>query len=264
VFSWLSKKENKIGLALGGGAARGLAHVGILKALEKHDIPISYITGTSVGALFGGLYAAGVPTEEIVSLAKNASWKKLTGISLNPKGFVSLKPMYSMIYKEMGNITFKELKIPFAVVATDVFSGKAKLFNEADMKVALAIEASVDFPGFFAPVAIENRYYFDGGATCNLPIKEVKKMGADIIIGVDVIPEIELEKLPSNLALIADRALDLLLERSINDVQKLADIILKPVTKPISSFDLDKAKELIELGEKCVEKNLNKIKRAML
>jgi NTE family protein len=257
------KRNKRLGLAFGGGSARGIAHLGILKGLDEHQIPIFCIAGTSAGSIIGSLYAYGLSPDKIFALLQKLSWNHFLSFPFSTKGLTSSEPIESFINQATNQATFQNLKLPFCAVATDILSGNSIELKDPNMSVALAVRASSSFPGIFEPTKILGRYYFDGGASANIPVSSAKNLGANTIIAVDVIPQTILTKLPSNFATIADRGLDIILQ-NISNLKKInADLILHPVTKPISSFDIHKAQELFDLGYQCVNANIAQIKKLL-
>ena len=174
---FLKKKPKKLGLALGGGAARGFAHLGIIKGLNHFNVPIHYMAGTSAGSIIGALVAGGVDIDTLIKEAVKLSWRDFAGFHISKKGLFSSKPIESLIHKYLGDKTFSELSIPFAAMATDILSGDGIAFCDKNMAVKQAVRASASFPGMFAPVQINDRYYFDGGAANNIPCSVVREMG---------------------------------------------------------------------------------------
>ncbi|MFH1428331.1 MAG: patatin-like phospholipase family protein [Candidatus Margulisiibacteriota bacterium] len=254
-------KREKVGLALGGGAARGFAHVGVLKVLSKNNIPIDYISGTSAGSIVGALYAAKVPIATIEKVAMMLSgiefvMPSFSFAGLNDSGVISnfLKPY-------LGNKTFKDLDIPLTVIVTDVKTGKEVIIDSG--LVREAVQASSSYPVVYTPTEINGQIYIDGGFTNNLPISPVKKMGADFVIAVDVIPEVTLKKVPQDVVSIMNRAQDILLKRTHSLDSKDADIILYPITESVRAYDLRDQRKIITLGEKCAENMIQEIKRKL-
>lgn len=254
--------KRRVGLALGGGAARGMAHLGVIKALTDHRIPIDFVAGTSAGSIVGGLYAAGVPIDEMITHVKSLRWKHIIGFSFSLKGMVSSRRLEKYLRKILGrDLTFGELKTPFCALSTDIMTGRPVELKDAQMSLATALRASSCFPGIHIPVELGGKYLVDGGTSSNVPISTVKKLGANYIIAVDVIPNVRIDHVPKNLALIVDRSLDLLLHRTSHNAYKGANMVLSPITEYIHSFEMDKADQLIQLGIDIVEQNLPKLKR---
>ncbi len=148
--------RKKIGLALSGGAARGFAHLGVLKILAEHNIPIDFIAGTSAGSIVGGALACGVSVEEIIKIGRKVSWFNMTGFSFSPKGILSNASMGAFINQYFPFKRFEDLPIPFAAVACDLETGEEVVLRDAG-DLALAIRASCAIPGVFVPIETEGR-----------------------------------------------------------------------------------------------------------
>jgi len=186
------KKELKIGLALGSGAARGLAHIGVLKALIEEGIPIDYISGSSMGALVAAYYARKGEIANLEEIALKVDWKQLTrlldpNLALLFKGVIHGKKVKELLRTLIGDVEFKDLKIPLAVVATDVNTGEEVIIKEGS--VVEAVRASISIPAIFMPVKLKNRFLIDGGIVNPVPVKVVKDMGATFVIACNVIQE---------------------------------------------------------------------------
>ncbi len=184
LFRKKNTKELKIGLALSGGAVWGISHIGVLKAFEDNHIPISFIGGTSIGALIGALYAAGMTVAELENLALNTQWKDISKLSLLFRGLLSNEPMEQYIENLVGNLTFEDLKIPFQAVAADLITGEEVILKSG--RLSAALRATTAIPGIYQPVQIENRTLVDGGIVNNVPIQMVRDMGADLVVGVSL------------------------------------------------------------------------------
>jgi len=210
------KRGLKIGLALGSGSARGLAHVGVIMALEAYNIPIDIIAGTSIGSVIGGLYASGATIRQLEEVALSIK-KSKTLFLIDPvfphSGLISGDRIEKMLNQfGIKDKTFDDLKIPFAAVATDVESGAEVILNQG--KVIDAVRASISIPGIFTPVKYQDYYLVDGGVVDPVPVDVVKMMGADIIIAVN------LAKIsPYNAVLMVDKETGLLKE-----VENLEDL----------------------------------------
>ena len=188
-------KNGKVGLALGGGAARGMAHIGVLEILEKGRVPIDMIAGTSAGAFVGALYAQGKSTRELKKLAISWNWKQRAqaiDLALPRSGFIAGHRIKKLLKSIIGDVSFDELKIPFACVATDVMTGEEVVINQGS--VLEAVRASISVPIIFSVVKYGGRYLVDGGLVNPVPVSVLKDMGADFIIAVNVMPR--LNKMP--------------------------------------------------------------------
>jgi NTE family protein len=185
-------KKRKVGLALGGGAARGMAHIGVLEMLEKENIPIDMIAGTSAGAAVGALYAQGKSTEELKKLAQSWNWKQraqIIDLALPRSGFIAGRRIKKLLKSIIGDVSFNELNIPFACVATDVITGEEVVINKGS--VLEAVRASISVPIIFSVVKHGGRYLVDGGLVNPVPVSVLKDMGADFIIAVNVTPRLK-------------------------------------------------------------------------
>ncbi len=186
-------KNPKVGLALGSGAARGLAHIGVLKVLEENKIPIDFIAGTSMGALIGATYAAGLDIEQIEEIACNTDWKLTARLflpTLPRSGFVEGKRIKDFLKTLIGDSNIDTLKVPFAVVATDLLTGEEIVIHKGSL--VEAVRASISIPVIFTPVRHQNRFLVDGGLVNPVPTSVAAEMGADVIIAVNVIPSVDI------------------------------------------------------------------------
>lgn len=184
-------KQCKIGLALGSGAARGMAHIGVLKVLEKTGTRIDAIAGTSIGAFIGALYAAGVPVGQMEEVARNVDWRQLARLldpTLPTSGLIDGRKVTRFMAELLPVHTFEELAIPLAVVATDVETGEMLIIKKGNLLQAL--QAAIAFPGIFTPVRFGDRFLVDGGLCNPVPADVVREMGAGAVIGVCAIPEV--------------------------------------------------------------------------
>lgn len=180
-------KSIKIGLALGSGAARGLTHIGVLKAIEEKGIKISYISGTSIGALIGGAYAAGFSVAEIEKIALQTDWKlmaKLFSPTLTSKSLMNSSYLTEFLNTLYANKTFENLKIPFSAVSTDILTGRMVVLNKGDLLTA--IRASISLPIIFSPVTCGEYKLVDGGLVNPTPVDIVKNMKMDKVIAVNL------------------------------------------------------------------------------
>jgi NTE family protein len=178
------------GLVLSGGGFKGIAHIGVIKAMEEEGIKATHVAGTSSGAIIGSLYAAGYPYEEILSFVKGVNLFKINKYALSKPGFVDSEKFYNDFKKYFPDDNFSRLKIPMHITATDVLSGSLKVFSSGE--IIRPILASAAFPGVFTPVKIGSAYYIDGGTLNNFPV-DVLRNQCNRIIGVYVNPFRKLE-----------------------------------------------------------------------
>jgi NTE family protein len=179
----------KIGYALGGGGARGLSHIGVMKVLEEHGIYPDVIAGTSIGALVGALYASGLRAGDIeralrLDLRRLAM---LADVRLSLSGLVQGKRVASALESFLGDLHFEDLKIPFACLATDIVNGQEVVLRTGP--VISAVRASISVPGLFTPVKVRGRYLVDGGLVNMVPVSTCRDLGAEYVVGVNVIPD---------------------------------------------------------------------------
>ncbi len=186
-----SSTEERLGISLGSGAARGLAHIGVLKVLEEAAIPVKIVTGTSMGAFIGALFAAGVPVSQMEKAALEVDWRSLTRL-LDPilptSGLTDGRKLMAFMADLLPARDFKDLNIPLGVTATDIHTGEAVIIRQGDLLEAL--RASLAFPGIFAPVRFGKRFLVDGGLCNPIPTDVARLMGASKVIGVCTIPTV--------------------------------------------------------------------------
>ncbi len=181
-----------VGLALGSGAARGMSFIGILEELEDSGIEISFLAGTSIGALIGAMFASGVPVSRMEKVACSLNWRRLARL-IDPiiptSGLIDGKKVASFIDELLPVKSFEELERPLAVTATDVETGELVIIRQGNLLEA--IQAAIAFPGIFTPVRFADRFLVDGGLCAPVPTDIVRNMGAEIVIGACAIPEVE-------------------------------------------------------------------------
>jgi NTE family protein len=182
-----STPSQKLGLALGSGAWMGLAHIGVIKSLCQHDIPISFISGSSIGAIIGGLYAATNDIYEIEKIAKSLSFKSVVKpiFQKSSDRRFSMNNKFDQFFKNIiGDVQIEDLKIPYSAVASNLLTGESLTFTKGSLITAMKASSAV--PLVFNPVKIGSDYFFDGGMTHPIPVDVVKQMGADIVMGVNL------------------------------------------------------------------------------
>lgn len=253
--------NKKIGLALSGGGARGFAHIGVLKALTENSVPIDLIAGTSAGSFVGGALASGLAVNEIIAVGQKISWFNMAGFSYSPRGFLSNAAMGTFIETNFPVSRFEDLKIPFAACAVDLSSGKEVILKDVG-DLAHAIRASCAIPGVFVPVEDETgRYLVDGGVVSPMPTKAVKKMGADIVIAVDLITGGTYQwGPPTTLVGTFFQSAMIMLKTASKNQHYHADVVIEPAISHIRPDELAKRDELIELGYQAGVASIEKIR----
>jgi NTE family protein len=272
----LQTHGKKVGLALSGGAARGLAHVGVLRILEKEGIPIHMIAGTSAGAVAGAAYAWSNDTAHITRAVLDSRWRRTTSVldlSFPRNGLMKGKKIRDFFVSFFGgNIKFKDLRIPFACVATDIDTGEEVVIDRGS--VADALRASISVPGIFNAVKYEGRYLVDGGLTTPVPIQVVRKMGADFIIAVNVNPVVSERMSPASRQRAAARKapniFQVMLQSAYITSYSLAhgaladaDVVIEPDVGDIGAGDFRKVRELITRGRYAAQTAIPEIKRRL-
>jgi len=255
-------KKNKIGIALGGGAARGYAHIGVLNAIDELNIPISYVSGTSIGSFIGALYASGNLKIFENKVRSRNSFMKDVLFKLDPV-FPKLSIMNGneviKIFKELTDIrTFEELKIPLTTVATDIINNKKIESNKGDL--INAIKASIAIPGVLTPTYVNENLCVDGGLIDPVPLQSIIDMGSDITLAVNLYGLQSSEKDDNNYNIvdIVDRSAKIIL----NNVTHLSfknnepDILIEPPIDQFKGWDFHKSNELIEIGYNTAKKIL--------
>ncbi|MCM0612381.1 patatin-like phospholipase family protein [Marinobacter sediminum] len=180
----LNPFNTRIGLALGGGAAKGIAHIGALKAFEEEQIRIHCIAGTSVGALVASYYAFGRPAESILSICSTLNLSKIINFTLERGGLFSTNTIREMIHRDLGDVRIEDANIPLAICATDIETGEQLIFRKGNL--AEIVCASMAVPGLFVPVEVDGRILVDGGLVENVPISPLPDMGAGITVAIDL------------------------------------------------------------------------------
>ena len=178
------RKAVKVALVLGAGAAKGFAHVGVLKVLEANRVPVHMVVGTSVGSLVGSLYAYGYPAYDLQKIAMGLERGELVDLTIPDNGFVKGELLEAYVNRMLRGTTMENLRVPFYAVATDIGSGQEMVFGKGN--TGLAVRASCSIPGVFRPVRIGDRTYVDGGVVSPVAVDAARRLGADVVIAVDI------------------------------------------------------------------------------
>jgi NTE family protein len=239
----------RIGLALSGGAARGMAHVGVLRALIENDVSIDCIAGTSAGSIVGGAYAAGVPLEEIVDFGRTLRWRDIGRVTMSRLGIQSNERLEQYLRTRLPITKFEELPMPFAAVATELKTGLAVVMRDKG-DVPFAIRASCTIPGWYVPVADETgRQLVDGGLVAVVPSSMARSLGADIVIAVDVNSEGATFIGPTSSVIgVLLQSLLLVQKTAAHYQRESADLVINPKVGHIRWDEMGRADELMALG----------------
>lgn len=248
----------RVGLALGGGVARGLAHIGVLSVLEKANIPIDCIAGTSMGAIIGAAYCAGLSLDDLRDIAAQTGWWQVSRPFFSAGGFVTFKHLERWFEDKIGQFDVRDLAIPFAAVASDLISGERVVLSEG--RLCTAIRASCSVPGFVPPVEIDGRILVDGGITDNIPADVARLLGADYVIGVDIfMPALRPRLGPLSQGIAAIETLVRHAGKGSNE----CDCLIVPHMEGRSYFKFSDYKKLIALGEEATREQLPAILDAL-
>lgn len=254
---WFGKKKEvktrpfRIGLALGGGGARGFAHIGVLRALEEMGIKPDVISGTSAGSIIAALYADGYAPQHIIRLFSELDVKELVDVTIPRNSLLKMDKFIHFIDKRLHSKRIEDLKIPTYIVATDFDNGKSVAFDKGDL--AIRIAASCSIPIVFPPIAIDGIHYVDGGVMRNLPVTPIRDL-CDVVIGINVSP-MQHEQYENNLLSITNRAYNFLSCGNVFPDIAQCDILIE--NEDISGynvFDIDEQEKIEELGyQKAIE-----------
>lgn len=253
--------KKKLGLVLGAGGAKGLAHIGVLQVLLRENIPIDMIAGSSMGALIGAAYAAGTDIEIMEKFAAMINQKLIMDMNIPRIGLLKGDKAYELIKLLTHRKSFSELKIPLAVVATDIKKGKPVIFQEGS--VAQAVRASISIPGIFNPIKINGKHFVDGAVTERLPVYALKEMGADYIIGVDVkVSSTDNEEKPNirNIYDVIMQSIEILENQACKGSLEMLDCLIAPNTSGFGTTDFSRGVECIAEGRLAAEKKISTIK----
>ncbi len=250
--------RKRVGLALGGGVVRGLAHLGVLTELERAGIPIDFVSGTSAGSIIGATFCAGAPPEKIKTYAMNLRWWHVARPVWPVRGLVSFDPMQRWLADKIGDLDFADLATPYAVVATDLETGRPVRLDRG--RLATAVQASCAVPGLVQPVTIDGRMLADGSLSNTIPVSVLREMGADYVIGVNIfIPTIRRWLGPLGYSL---AALEILVERAGAGIDQ-ADCLIAPRLAGQTYFRFSKRNELYALGVAATREKIPAIKAAL-
>ena len=253
-------KPVRIALALGGGAARGFAHIGVIKALEAQGIRPEIVTGTSAGAVVGALYAAGNDGFALQKLAIKMDESKINDWSLPDRGLLKGEALQQFINETIGQRSIETLKKPLGVVATDLHSGESILFRTGN--TGMAVRASATVPGVFKPVTINGHEYVDGGLSSLIPVRSARQMGADVVIAVDISARPDNKTVNSTLDILL-QTFTIMGQNMARYELKEADVVVRPQVGNVGATDFQSRHNAIMEGEKAAQAALPAIREAI-
>ncbi|HRD90440.1 MAG: patatin-like phospholipase family protein [Candidatus Accumulibacter sp.] len=250
----------KLGLALGGGAARGFAHVGVIKVLESQGIVPDIVVGSSAGAVVGALYAAGHSGFELQKLAHKLDENRISDWSLPARGVLKGESLQQFVNEAVGQRPLEGLKRPFAAVATDLHSGESIVFRSGN--TGMAVRASAAVPGVFQPVKVSGREYVDGGLSSLIPVRAARQMGSDVVIAVDISARPAGQPVRSTLEILL-QTFTIMGQSLARYELREADVVIQPQVGNIGSTDFQARHDSILEGERAAQAALPKIREAL-
>ncbi len=256
-----AKPKAVVALALGGGASKGFAHIGIIKVLKENNIPVKVVTGTSAGSIVGSLYASGMSPDRLELEAEILGKTDLVDLTLSTSGFIKGEKLQNYINYKVGNRPIQQFPIKFAAVATDFESGKAVAFNRGN--VGQAVRASASIPNVFQPAVIGGRRYVDGGLSQPVPVSAAKKQGANFIIAVDISAR-PVKNVNKSFFSYLDQTFNVMSIPLLQHELGQANVVIKPKVLEMGSIGgFDQKQRAIQLGEEAARAALPEIKRKL-
>jgi len=248
-----------IGLALGGGFARGMAHIGVLKVLEEEGIPVRIVAGTSVGALIGASYCSGLSIEELENVARSCRFTTFARWTVSRYGFASNDRMVSFLARTLKVKTFEELRIPLGVTATDFNTGEGVVFHSGS--IIDPVRASCAYPGMFLPVNIRDRWLVDGMLSHPVPTRPLREMGAERVLAVHLRGQWSKDGAPRHLFDVIGQAFAIAQDQMSHLWRGAADVVVEPEVAGFAYDDFKRAGELIRAGELAMRKVLPEVRK---
>jgi len=250
-----------LGLALGGGFARGFAHIGALEVLEANSIPVSCVAGTSVGSILGAAYASGVTPGRIADVCRNIRFKDFARWRISKMGLASNDKMGMLMRRWFSALTFEDMKIPLSIVATDLGTGEPVTFKTGS--IVDPIRASCAFPGLFEPVTIDGKCFADGGLVAPLPTRAAATLGARRILAIDVGFSNWRGAAPTNLFQVLCRSINAAQKHRNPSWEKFADVVISPQVQDLEWDSFDRAEDAIAAGRVAMERALPKVRELL-
>ncbi|MBS3921500.1 MAG: patatin-like phospholipase family protein [Deltaproteobacteria bacterium] len=240
-------KPAKIALVLGAGASKGFAHIGVLKILETNKIPVHMIVGTSVGSVIGSFYAYGLNAFELQKLSFSIEQKDIVDLTIPENGFIKGEKLEEFVNRTLKNTPMEKLKIPFYAIAIEIQNGQETVFGRGN--TGQAVRASCSIPGVFRPVKIGDKVYVDGGVVSPVAVDAAKRLGADVVLAVDISASAERTP-PRNTIETLLQSIDIMYSKLAATQLAQADVVIRPKVGYIGSSDFSKKHEAVLEGEK--------------
>ncbi len=260
----------RVGLALSGGGARGMAHIGVIGVLEAEGIPVDIVAGTSAGAVVGALYAQGKNARQLKDIALTTPWQRLKllpGVTLARSGFATARRFTTVLRSHLDDVHFADLRLPFACVAADIYTGEEIVFREGP--VVPAVRASIAIPVIMTAVRWQGRFLVDGGLVNPVPVRMAREMGADVVIAVNVAPDPafrlapqQRQKEPGILQVIA-QSISVATSHLTRESLAGADVVIEPALGHFGIADFERAGEGISRGEAAALEAVPEIRRRL-
>ncbi len=254
------ERPPKVAVVLGAGAAKGFAHVGVLKILESNRIPVNMIVGTSAGSFVGSLYAYGFNAFQLQKISFDIQQGDLADFTIPDNGFIKGEKLEAYVNRMLRNTPMEKLRIPFYAVATDIQAGREMVFGSGN--TGSAVRASCSIPGVFTPAVIGGRMYVDGGVVSPVAVDAARRLGAEVVIAVDISGDGEAPRPQGTLATIM-QSIGIMHERIAVQQLQRADVVIKPRVGSIGSADFSKRHEGVLEGERAALEALPAIRAAI-
>lgn len=255
----LSEETPGIGLALGGGFARGIAHVGVLRVFERERIPIKCISGVSSGSIIAAGFAGGADSYALEKVARAMKFADVAGWRLSKLGLVGSDRMESFLRKAIPVHRFEQMRIPLAIVATDLKDGSAVVYRDSG-EVFSPVRASCSYPGLFQPIRYDGRFLVDGAISMDIPAKPLRAMGASKVISV-ALPPPPVASDPGSMFAVVNRCFQIMQRRTENDWRQHSDFVIAPDVCSVGWDDFTQVDRLIEAGVQAAERVLPVLRR---
>ena len=250
--------RRKVGLALGAGGTRGFAHIGVIKALEENGIKIDYVTGTSMGAVVGGLYVCGSDLNLVPAFLNQMDEKAFYDYQIPKMGLIAGKKLEELIKLLTKNMDFNETKVPFACVACDFNKARAHVFTEG--KIYKAIRSSISVPGVFEPYRYDGKIFVDGAVVDRVPVQTCRDLGADVVIGVDVGYKGTPVEDPKNIMEVFMSTIDFMGWEMTRHKISTADYMIMPELTHVHQYKLNNVDETVRIGYETTMRHMPIIK----